>query len=116
MGRSAVARMIASHNRLARDLARRIGGRNDMEVLAPVTLSAVCFRFRPKGTTDEAVIEKLNLAIVEALNREGELFIMTTRLKGRLAIRACIMHHDNDEADMAHLVERVAHWGDQLAG
>ncbi|MEX2648033.1 MAG: pyridoxal-dependent decarboxylase [Alphaproteobacteria bacterium] len=116
MGRAGVARMVASHDALARGLARRVGGRNDMEVMAPVTLSAVCFRYRPAGEADEAALDTLNAAIVEALNREGEVFILTTRLKGRLAIRACVMHYDNDEADMAHLVERVAHWGQALGG
>jgi glutamate/tyrosine decarboxylase-like PLP-dependent enzyme len=116
MGRSGVRRMVASHNALARSLARRIAARNDMEVMAPVTLSAVCFRYRPADGADEAAIEALNGRIVQALNDEGEVFILTTRLKGRLAIRACIMHHDNDEDDMAHLVERVAFWGRRLAG
>lgn len=115
MGRRGVAAMIASHNALARDLAQRIGARNDMEVMAPVTISAVGFRYRPPGVTDEAAIEALNARIVQALNDEGEVFILTTRLKGRLAIRACIMHHDNDANDMAHLIARVAHWGRTLA-
>ena len=115
MGRAGVRRMIASHNALARGLAGRVAARNDMEVMAPVTLSAVCFRYRPGAGADEAALDALNGAIVEALNAEGQVYIQTTRLKGRLAIRACIMHFDNDEDDMAHLVERVAHWGGKLA-
>ncbi|MGH6718009.1 MAG: pyridoxal phosphate-dependent decarboxylase family protein [Alphaproteobacteria bacterium] len=115
MGRAGVRRMVAGHNALARDLATRIAARDDMEVLAPVTLSVVCFRYRPAGTTDEAALDALNARLVEALNGEGQVHIQSTRIKGRLALRACIMHYANDADDMAHLVARVAHWGARLA-
>lgn len=115
MGRAGVRRMVASHNALARELAARVAERNDMEVLAPVTLSIVCFRYRPDGLADEAALDALNGRVVAALNDEGQVYIQSTRFKGRLAIRACIMHFANDADDMAHLVARVAHWGATLA-
>ena len=115
LGRSGVRAMVARHNQLAQDLAARIDGAPDLERLAPVTISAVCFRYRPAGAPDdEAILGPLQTRIAEALNREGEAYILTTRLRGRTCLRACIMHYDNDVSDMAHLVERARTWGRSL--
>jgi glutamate/tyrosine decarboxylase-like PLP-dependent enzyme len=115
LGRGGVRAMIARHNALAKDLAARIDAAQDLERLAPVSLSAVCFRYVPPGrAADGADLDGLQTRIAEAINREGEAFIMTTRLRGRTALRACVLHYDNDEGDMAHLVDRTRHWGRAL--
>ena len=51
----------------------------------------VCFRWRPVGRdlTDQA-IDDANAAIMDAVNRTGEVFLSHTRLGGRFTIRVAI--------------------------
>ena len=59
--------------------------------MAPVPFSTVCFRWRPAGWTgaDEA-LDGANAAIMDAVNRTGEVFLSHTRLAGRFTIRVSI--------------------------
>jgi hypothetical protein len=70
----------------------------------------------PGRATEGAELDALQTRIAEAINREGEAYILTTRLRGRTALRACVMHYDNDESDIACLVDRARHWGRALNG
>jgi len=81
-----------------------------------VTLSIVCFRYRPATWRgDEAGLDALNKAIVETLQEEGEVFVTHTSLGGRLVIRACILHHATTEADIEFLAALVRRKGARLA-
>ncbi len=52
--------------------------------------STVCFRWNPgRGTTEEE-LDARNAAIMDAVNRGGEVFLSHTRLAGRFTIRLAI--------------------------
>jgi aromatic-L-amino-acid decarboxylase len=78
---------IRSHLAFAQSLSRNIGGEPDFELLAPVPLAAVCFRYHPAGTDDAATLDAMNSALLEELNTSGRLFMTHTRLNGRFALR-----------------------------
>ncbi len=78
---------IRAHIGYARSLAQKIEGEPDFELLAPVPLAAVCFRYHPAGTDDPAALDRANSALMEELNRSGRMFITHTRLNGRVALR-----------------------------
>jgi aromatic-L-amino-acid decarboxylase len=78
---------IRSHLAFAQSFARNIGQEPDFELLAPVPLAAVCFRYHPAGTDDGATLDTMNSALMEELNKSGRMFITHTRLKGRFALR-----------------------------
>jgi glutamate/tyrosine decarboxylase-like PLP-dependent enzyme len=113
-GREGLARRIARHNALARHLATQITACGDLELLAPVTLSIVCFRYRPPDGS-AADLDALNRGIVEAVQAEGEVFLTGTTLDGRFALRACILHTATGEDDLAALVAAVRRTGAALA-
>ena len=85
---------------LAARLADRIGREPALELLAPVPLNIVCFRVR--GADDA-----FNAALVADLHEEGSFAPSTTRIDGRLAIRAAIVNHRTCAADVDGLVETV---------
>ena len=96
-GLDGLRRRIARHLELAADLAATIEADPDWEVLAPVPFSTVCFRWRPSSLADRAgereIAERLdeaNEAIMEAVNRSGEVFLSHTRLSGTFAIRVAV--------------------------
>lgn len=62
-----------------------------IEILAAPTLTVVVFRLAPAGVVDGAQIEALNRALVERINARGNTFVMGIELKGRFAVRLCIL-------------------------
>src|SRR6202011_1579205 len=62
-GIDALGASIARTCELATSLASRVDAAGDLELLAPVALNVVCFRYRPAALDDEAVLDDLNEAI-----------------------------------------------------
>jgi len=96
--------------RLARRLADRIDAEPELERLAPVPLNIVCFRYRGRGDSD-----RLNAEIVTELQESGVAAPSTTRIDGRLAIRAAIVGHRTRAEDVDALVEAVLGVGRRLS-
>jgi glutamate/tyrosine decarboxylase-like PLP-dependent enzyme len=80
---------------------------HELELVAPATLGVVCFRRHPEGVDDEEDLERLNVALVEALARSGEGLVSSTRLAGRYAIRACVLNHSTSAADVEQVLRRL---------
>ena len=63
----------------------------DFELMAPVPFSLVCFRAAPAGLRgDEAAVDGLNQALIDAVNSTGEIYLSHTRLRDRLTLRLAI--------------------------
>ena len=73
---------VREHVRLAGEFAEWVRGHPALEVVAPVPLNLVCFR--------HVGGDHANQAILDRLNRSGELFLTHTRLDGRLVLRMSI--------------------------
>jgi glutamate/tyrosine decarboxylase-like PLP-dependent enzyme len=108
MGRAGVERLIARHVELAAGLARIIEASPDLELLAPVELSIVCFRHAPPHLRgDDRRLDELNRTIVERVQAGGEAFLSQTTVRGRFALRACILHPETTEADLQALLAAI---------
>jgi aromatic-L-amino-acid/L-tryptophan decarboxylase len=115
LGRDGVQRHLAGHLALARTLADRVDAAPDLERLAPVELSIVCFRYVPPGASaDAAALDALNKRIMETVQAEGHAFLTNTTLAGRFALRACVLHYGTTEADIDALVTAVREVGARL--
>jgi aromatic-L-amino-acid/L-tryptophan decarboxylase len=97
---------------LARYLERRIAATPELELLAPVELNIVCFRYR---AADPAQLNALNSEIVIQLQESGIAAPSTTILDGRLAIRAAIVNHRTNESDLDTLLEKTLALGRALS-
>src|SRR5262249_61833151 len=110
------ARHLARHLALARPLADLVDAAPDLERLAPVELSIVCFRWVPPGAgADAAAVDALNKRIMETVQAEGRAFLTNTTLNGRFALRACVLHYGTTESDLEALVSAVRDAGARLA-
>jgi aromatic-L-amino-acid decarboxylase len=91
---------------MARDVAAWIDDDPDWERLAPVPFSTVCFRWRPSGRalSDQALDER-NAAIMDAVNRTGEVFLSHTRLAGTFTIRIAIGNLRTEDRHVARAWE-----------
>ena len=90
---------------LARRAEERIKASNEFELLCPVTLSVVCFRRRVPGG-DEATHERVNRTLLQAIEDGGEAWLSSTRLKGRYALRMCVLNHTTGAVH----IDRVLDW------
>ena len=116
IGRQGLAKTVTRHNSLARHLASVIDERDDLELLAPVELSIVCFRFAPKALRgDDDRLNALNKAVLAKIQADGEAYPSQTVLNGRFAIRANIMHYGTSRQHVDRLAELVVEAGDDLA-
>jgi len=94
-GARRLGEMIAHTCDLAQQLARRIGESPELELLAPVSLNIVCFRFVGQyGATGESgILDRVNRDLVVALQESGVAAPSSTVLDGRFAIRVALFNH-----------------------
>ena len=78
--------VIREHLRLAKMLAGLVEAHGDFELMAPVPLNTVCFRYRPHGMSDTDA-DRLNEQINHALNDSGKIYLTHTKVKGRYVLR-----------------------------
>jgi glutamate/tyrosine decarboxylase-like PLP-dependent enzyme len=115
IGRDGLAETVARHIGLARHLRGLVEASDDLELLAPVELSIVCFRYAPAALKgDDARLDELNKAILARLQADGESYPSQTLLDGRFAIRANIMHYATTTAHVERLADLVRVAGEEL--
>ncbi len=112
-GTARLGAVIAHTCSLARYLERRILAEPRLELLAPVQLNIVCFRYRAADANADA--NKVNGAIVADIQESGVAAPSTTMLDGALAIRAAIVNHRTDTCDVDALIAAVLDFGAQRA-
>jgi glutamate/tyrosine decarboxylase-like PLP-dependent enzyme/glutathione synthase/RimK-type ligase-like ATP-grasp enzyme len=104
-GTQALGAVISRTCALARYLESRIAETPQLELLAPVELNVVCFRYRAED------VEGINARIVVELQESGVVAPSTTTLDGRLAIRAAIVNHRTGTREIDLLVEKTVALG-----
>jgi len=92
---------------LAQRLATSIARRSDLELLAPVELSAVCFRYTGPGTLSEDQLNRLNAAILKSVVQRGRVYLSNATLRGKFALRACIVNHRSTADDVDGVIPEV---------
>jgi len=92
---------------LARHLVSAVDARPELERLAPVELSAVCFRHRGDGRRTDAELDRWNQELLLRVVRRGRVFLSNATLRGRFALRACLVNHRTTEADVEAVVAEV---------
>jgi aromatic-L-amino-acid decarboxylase len=88
-GAEGIAARLRHHCELAREFAGMVHYEGDWELMAPVPLSLVCFRYAPTGVS-EAERERLNATILERVNAEGRVYLSHTKLNDVYTLRLAI--------------------------
>ncbi len=92
---------------LAAEAGRRIAAAPALELLSPPSLGVVCFRAHPPGVEDEQRLDALNARVLQQLNDTGTAMMSSTRLRGRYALRFCIMNWRTGADDVARILDAV---------
>jgi aromatic-L-amino-acid decarboxylase len=106
-GVNAFRRSIAKDMAQARRLASAIERKSELELLAPVELSAVCFRYRGIGGRSEEELNDFNLALLKRIVARGRVYLSNASLHGKFCLRACIVNHRTKDADVDSVISEV---------
>lgn len=112
-GTDLLGRHIARNIAQAAYLADRVRAEPSLELLAPVPLNIVNFRFVAPGL-DAAALDALNREILVRLQEDGIAVPSGTVIGGRFAIRVAITNHRSTTADFDALVAGVQQLGRDL--
>jgi glutamate/tyrosine decarboxylase-like PLP-dependent enzyme len=112
-GASGYRRMIADDIALSRTMARAVEREPELQLMTQ-GLSIATFRFVPsdlRSRTGEAGTEdylnRLNQALLDAIQRGGEAFVSNAVIAGRYVLRACIVNFHTTRED-AEAIPRIA--------
>ncbi len=95
--REAIRRDLAHAQRLA----SAIRATRELELLAPVELSAVCFRHAGADP------DKQNAAILRRVIERGRVYFSNATICGQFALRCCFVNHRTTDADVDAIVPEV---------
>jgi glutamate/tyrosine decarboxylase-like PLP-dependent enzyme len=91
----------------ARRLAEAIVNEPELELAAPLELSAVCFRYVGSGGLSAAELNRLNTAILKHVVQQGRVYLSNATLRAKFCLRACIVNHRTTDADIDSVVPEV---------
>ena len=98
-GAEKLGQVITHTCELAQYLKRCIHKTPQLELLAPVALNIVCFRYRSRDS------DRVNADLVVRLQESGICAPSTTILNGQLAIRVAIVNHRTTQSDIDALLQ-----------
>ncbi len=107
-GRAGLVAHVTRHNTLAQYLASLVDVAPNLERVAPVELSIVCFRYTPPQLRgEEERLDALNKRIMEEVQVGGKAFLNGTLVHGRFVLRCCALHYALTEDDVEAIIEEV---------
>jgi len=113
-GVNAIARLIEQNVAQVQYLASLIEAHPELELLAPVPLNVVCFRYVPQRT-EAGDLNAVNEEILLRLQESGLALPSATVLQGRYAIRCANVNHRTCRVDFELLVDAVVKLGRKIS-
>jgi glutamate/tyrosine decarboxylase-like PLP-dependent enzyme len=93
---------------LAAGAERQIDASPDLELMTVASLGVVTFRRHPNGVDNEALLDRMNASLAERIQHQGDVFVSTARVRGRLVLRLCILNHSTSQAEVDRALELAA--------
>ena len=107
------AAMISQNIDQAFYLGEQIKEHPELELLTPVTMNVVCYRYNP-GNLDEDRLNVLNKELLMRMQETGVAAPSSTLLNGKYAIRAAITNHRTRRHHLDEMVAGTIEIGDKL--
>ena len=93
--------------RHARRLGTLIAKTSELELMAPIELSAVCFRFVYDRNTPVPEPDRANFNILRRINQRGRVYLSNATLHSKFCLRACIVNHRTTDSDIDEVILEV---------
>lgn len=106
------AKLIEQNIDQASYLAELIAKEPDLELLSPVTMNVVCFRFRTDSNNSR--LDELNRELLLRLQESGLAVPSGTTINGTYALRVAIVNHRSKFSDFGKLVQATLKIGREV--
>jgi len=107
-GLNAFRRAIQNDLDHAQLLAHLVRKEERLDLLAPVTLSAVCFRCKEGN-------DSFNEQLLKRIIQRGRVYLSNATIRGQFALRACFVNHRTTAKDVHVIIEEVLASATELA-
>src|SRR4029077_14971581 len=98
---------IRRHVQLAQVFAHWVRTDETFELAAPVPLNLICFRHKGGDAANQAIMERLN--------KSGDLFLTHTKLNGKLTLRLCVGQTNTEAGHVEKAWKRIGEEAENLA-
>jgi glutamate/tyrosine decarboxylase-like PLP-dependent enzyme len=106
-------RLIDQNIEQAQYLERQIVAHPKLELIAPVGLNIVCFRYA-NGIADEAALKALNTELMLRIQESGSALPSDTTVAGKHCLRVAINNHRTRREDLDQFLGSVVTIGEEL--
>ena len=111
-GMSAFRRAVSKGMELAVQAEEYVRESPHLEMLTPVSLGIVCFRVNPGDAgLEERTLEEVNRTVLARIFWDDKAFVSSTLLKGKFALRFCIINHTTTWDDVRETLETIERFG-----
>ncbi|MEM7660443.1 MAG: aminotransferase class I/II-fold pyridoxal phosphate-dependent enzyme, partial [Bacteroidota bacterium] len=104
---------IQFHNQQAQAFGQWVQDHPDFEVMAPISMNLVCFRFAKSGVPD---LDAFNAELVARLNGSGKMYLTHTKLHGTYVLRFVPGATRLQASDVQAAWQLILDTADELAG
>jgi glutamate/tyrosine decarboxylase-like PLP-dependent enzyme len=91
--------------------AQRLGSliekTSELELMAPIELTAVCFRYVGDRNSTSPELDRINFDILRRMNQRGRVYLSNATLHSKFCLRACIVNHRTTDSDIDEVVSEV---------
>ncbi|MFH8380504.1 pyridoxal phosphate-dependent decarboxylase family protein [Kitasatospora sp. NPDC018058] len=120
LGRDGLGRLVDACHELALAAASAVRAEPSLELHAEPVLTALLFRYRPPGLTDEAAVDELNGQLRRLLLRTGRAVVGRTELPGegpgRVRLKLTLLNPHTTVGEVGALLREVVGAGRKVAG
>jgi aromatic-L-amino-acid decarboxylase len=106
-GFASLRKSIEKDLRHARRLGASIAKEPQLQLLSPIELSAVCFRYVGNGDLSEVELNRLNFDILRRILARGRVYLSNATLHSKFCLRACIVNHRTTDSDIDSVLAEV---------
>jgi aromatic-L-amino-acid decarboxylase len=89
-GLRGIQKKLREQIQLAQDLKRKMEQHPHFEILAPVPLNLICFRYKPAENISEEILNQINADLLRRINSSGRAYLSHTKLNGKYTLRMVI--------------------------
>jgi len=106
-GLEAFRRAIRENLEHAQRLAASVRRCAELELMAPVALSVVCFRHVLDKDASEDTRNRFNLELLKKIISRGKVYLSNAELKQKFCLRACVLSHLTKREDIDCIIPEV---------
>ncbi|MFP4620271.1 MAG: pyridoxal phosphate-dependent decarboxylase family protein [Bacteroidales bacterium] len=115
-GLQGLQQKLREHIEMAGELKQWIEQHDDFEMLAPVTMNVLCFRYNPENIDSEEKLNRMNEQLLHKINETGEIYMSHTRLSGKYTLRMVVAQTDVEKRHVEKAWKVIQQKAEEIKG